>query len=151
MDELIKILTRKKLSISSCESFTVGNFGARLGSVSGASLVYKGSLICYNTSIKVNVLKVNQETVERYGVVSKEVANEMCINGAKLFDSDICVSFTGNAGPSAMENKPVGLIYIGINFMGKIEVIECHLNGTRHENVNEAIEIALKKLLEKVE
>ena len=42
----------------------------------------------------------------------------MCVNGKQILDSDVCVSFTGNAGPDAMEGKPVGLVYIGILYQG---------------------------------
>ena len=74
----------------------------------------------------------------------------MCHNGRQLFNSDICISFTGNAGPSAMENKPVGLVYIGINYLDEIEVLECRLSGGRFEIVNEAIDIAINNILNKI-
>lgn len=150
MENLVRQLTKQGLTISSCESFTVGNFGAKIGSISGASKVYQGSLICYNTTIKIDVLGVAASLVKQYGVVSYEVAKEMCRNGRQFFNSDICISFTGNAGPSAMENKPVGLVYIGINYLDEIEVLECHLSGRRFEIVNEAIDIALNNILNKI-
>ena len=108
MDELAQILKEKDISISSVESFTVGGFASLIGSISGISQVYRGSLVSYQTRIKRDVLHIDQKIIDNYGVVSNEVAGLMAINGQKMFDSDICISFTGNAGPTAMENKPVG-------------------------------------------
>lgn len=147
MKQLVELLKKKQLTISSCESFTVGYFGSSIGSVSGASQVYQGSLICYNTLIKINVLHVNQETVNKYGVISKQVAYEMCENGANLFKSDLCISFTGNAGPDVMENKPVGLVYMGINYKGTIEVYEKIFKGNRLEVIYQAIEFIKEKII----
>lgn len=146
MKELVHTLINKNLTISSCESFTVGQFGALVGSIPGASSTYKGTLVTYATEIKINVLHVDENTAKHYGVVSHEVAYEMCLKGKELFDSDICISFTGNAGPEAMEDKPVGLVYIGINVLGKIETYEYHLIGTRASIQKQAVMIATRKL-----
>lgn len=146
MKELVHHLIEEGLTISSCESFTVGNFGAQVGSIPGASKTYKGTLVTYQTCIKTDVLKVDKELVERYGVVSHEVAYAMCKNGRELFNSDLCVSFTGNAGPEAMEDKPVGLVYLGINDRGTIHTYEYHLVGSRSSIQLQAIKKAIELL-----
>ena len=102
MDELAKLLIQFNISISSVESFTVGNFATMLGSVPGISKVYKGSLITYQNETKERLLSITHDVIEKYGVVSKEIASLMCINGKQILDSDICISFTGYAGPDAM-------------------------------------------------
>ena len=51
--------------------------------------------------------------IDTYGVVSQEIAGQMASHGKNLLNVDYCVSFTGNAGPTAMEGKPVGEVYIG--------------------------------------
>ncbi len=150
METLLSALKQNNLTISSCESFTAGSFASQIGCIPGASTCFKGSLVCYQTSMKVKLLEISQDVVLQYGVVSREVAYLMCQNGTKLFDSDICVSFTGNAGPTAMENKPVGLIYIGINFCGDIEVLECFLSGDRLSIIRQAVEIAKNNLITKL-
>ena len=96
MDELAKLLIQFNISISSVESFTVGNFATMLGSVPGISKVYKGSLITYQNETKERLLSIPHDVIEKYGVVSKEIASLMCINGKQILDSDICISFTGN-------------------------------------------------------
>ncbi len=73
----------------------------------------------------------------------------MCINGKQILNSDICVSFTGNAGPEAMEGKPVGLVYIGILYEG-VNIYELNLKGSRTEIQQQAIDFVIKKLIEKV-
>ena len=133
MNELAQLLIQNNISISSVESFTVGNFAAMLGSVPGISKVYKGSLITYQSMTKERLLSIDHQLIEKYGVVSKEIASLMCVNGKAILDSDICVSFTGNAGPEAMEEKPVGEVYIGLNYFGQISVYRLELSGSRYD------------------
>ena len=131
MDELAKLLIQFNISISSVESFTVGNFATMLGSVPGISKVYKGSLITYQNETKERLLSIPHDVIEKYGVVSKEIASLMCINGKQILDSDICISFTGNAGPDAMEGKPVGLVYMACCVKGKTVVKRYQFKGNR--------------------
>lgn len=151
MNELAQLLISQNITISSVESFTVGNFASMLGSIPGISKVYKGSLVTYQSTTKERLLSIDHDIIERYGVVSKEIASLMCVNGKAILDSDICVSFTGNAGPDAMENKPVGEVYIGINFKDDIAVYRLNLKGSRKEIVSQAIDFAVRKLIAKVQ
>lgn len=150
MNELAQLLIQNNISISSVESFTVGNFAAMLGSVPGISKVYKGSLITYQSMTKERLLSIDHQLIEKYGVVSKEIASLMCVNGKAILDSDICVSFTGNAGPEAMEEKPVGEVYIGLNYFGQISVYRLELFGSRYDIVEKAIQFITKKMIEKL-
>ena len=99
MEELAQLLIQRNISISSVESFTVGGFAKTIGSISGISAVYRGTLVSYQTRIKRDVLHIDEKIIDQFGVVSKEVAGLMAIQGQKMFDSDVCISFTGNAGP----------------------------------------------------
>ena len=150
MNELAQLLIQNNISIISVESFTVGNFAAMLGSVPGISKVYKGSLITYQSMTKERLLSIDHQLIEKYGVVSKEIASLMCVNGKAILDSDICVSFTGNAGPEAMEEKPVGEVYIGLNYFGQISVYRLELSGSRYDIVEKAIQFITKKMIEKL-
>ena len=151
LQELGKKLIESTLTISSAESLTGGLFGAKLCEVSGISKVYQGSLVTYQDDVKINLLKVKEETINKYGAVSLECAYEMVKNVQEIFNTDISVSFTGNAGPNPSEGKPVGLVYVGIYFLGDIEVLELNLNGTREEIRNECINVVSKKILKKIE
>ena len=147
MDELAKLLIQFNISISSVESFTVGGFANRIGSISGISAVYRGSLVSYQTRIKRDVLHIDEKIIEKFGVVSKEIAGLMAIHGQRMFESDLCISFTGNAGPTAMEGKPVGLIYIGIAYAGEIHTFCFELAGTRDDIKKQAILLGIEKIL----
>lgn len=146
MEDVGQYLINHNISISTVESFTAGGFASSLGDISGISKVFKGGLITYQTIIKEDVLGIDHEVVEKYGVVSREVAGLMAIKGAEMFDSDLCVSFTGNAGPSAMEDKPVGMIFIGICYNDKINIFNYQLNGSRKQVKEQAIELAWYEL-----
>ena len=151
--EAINKLFRKfGRTLGSVESFTGGLFAETITSVPGASHFYKGGLVTYASEEKNRLLGISYDVIDQYGVVSREVAAQMAANGQKLLNVDYCVSFTGNAGPEAMENKPVGLIYIGVAIYDKVEVYEFNLLGDRKdiqkEGVKNALEILEKKIYE---
>lgn len=148
MEELAEILKARNLSIASIESFTVGGFASLIGSINGISQIYRGSLVSYQTRIKRDILHIDEKIIDCYGVVSKEIAGLMAINGQKMFDCDICISFTGNAGPSAMEGKPVGLIYIGVAYLSSIHTYGFELSGSRQDIQKQAILLGIEKILQ---
>ena len=120
-------------TLGSVESFTGGLFAKEVNAVSGASHFFKGALVTYASEEKNRILGISYQDIDQYGVVSKEVAAQMAANGQKLLNVDYCVSFTGNAGPDAMEGKPVGLVFIGVAIYDKVEVYEFNLEGSREE------------------
>ena len=150
LQNLGNVLIENNLTICSAESLTGGLFGAKLCEVSGISKVYKGSLVAYQDDVKIELLKVKKETIDEYGAVSLECAYEMVKNVQQIFNTDISVSFTGNAGPTGSEGKPVGLVYIGLYFLGEIEIMELNLKGNREEIRNECLLAISKKILKKL-
>lgn len=147
MKELVELLKKKNLTISTIESFTAGLFASELGSISGASKVFKGSLIAYQNDTKLNVLKIKSKTIEDYGVISLECAKEMAINGFELFQSDICVSFTGNAGPHVLESKDVGLWYSYILYKEREIAITFKSHLKRNQCRKEAVKIVSERII----
>ena len=145
--EVNSYLRERGLALGSVESFTGGLFAQQITSVSGASKFYKGGYITYATEEKVNLLLIPQSEVDKYGVVSKEIAYHMANNARQLLKVDVCVSFTGNAGPDAMEGKPVGEVHIGIATKESAQVYSLLLKGNRNEIQEQAVEFALEKLL----
>lgn len=135
-------------TLGSVESFTGGSFASAVTSVPGASHFFKGALITYATEEKNRILGISWNTIDEYGVVSQEVAGEMAAHGKKLLNVDYCISFTGNAGPEAMEDKKVGEVYIGLAFFDTVQVYAYQLEGNRNEIQNKAIKIAFD-ILEK--
>ncbi len=151
--EINKLFREKGLTLGSVESFTGGLFAKTITAVSGASRFYKGGLVTYATIEKARLLGIKQEDIDKYGVVSKEIALQMAEKGRKVLDVDVCVSFTGNAGPDAMEGKPVGEVYIGLAYQDEVKVYPFLLKGDRNsiqeEGVKNALDIIKKNIFEK--
>jgi len=133
MEALVQLLKEKHLTIGSVESLTAGMFCEKVANIPGASAVLVGGVVTYATRIKTDVVHVKEETAQKWGVVSSQCAQEMACNGRELLDCDICVSFTGNAGPSSMEGKPCGMVFAAIATKEECQVFEFQLSGSRQE------------------
>ena len=145
---VIGLLQEKGLTLTTTESLTGGMLSARLTNVPGASDVFKQGLVTYSNRAKRKLLDVKKSTLKKEGAVSKKTAKEMAKNGARITGSDICISLTGNAGPTAMEEKPVGLLYIGCAYHDQVTVQEFHLTGQRAKIRENAVVKALTMLRE---
>ena len=146
VEEVKANLIEQGMTLGSVESFTGGLFASTITSISGASKFYKGGYVTYATEEKVNLLQIPQNIIDQFGVISKEVAYYMANNGRHLLNVDVCVSFTGNAGPDAMENKPVGEVHIGIATAASAQIYSLNLQGDRNEIQRQAVEFVIKKL-----
>lgn len=142
MNDIVNLLKELNYTISSCESLTGGLFSKLITDIPGASEIFKGSIVCYTNEIKVNVVKIKSEIINKYGVVSPECALAMAQNVTKIFNTNVAISFTGNAGPNTLENKPVGLVYLAIVFQKYFLIEELNLRGTREEIRNEVVKQA---------
>lgn len=148
LQELMNSLNERKLTITAAESLTGGLFQQELTTLSGASSVFKGGVVCYSNEIKQQILQVNQETLEKHGAVSEQCAKELAENAARIFAADIGISFTGVAGPDELEGKPVGTVYIGIAVNGSPTMVEkITLSGTRDAIRNRSVKYGCYYLL----
>ena len=136
-----KLLIEKNISVSCTESCTGGLFAGALTDIPGISAVFERGIVTYSNRAKMEELGVSAETLERFGAVSPETAVEMADGLQKKTGSDLCVSVTGIAGPGGgTEEKPVGLVYIGIAYNGKTEAIKSqYRNVNRRWNRNYAV------------
>lgn len=148
VEQVNKLFREKGLTLGSVESFTGGLFASTITSISGASKFYKGGYVTYATEEKINLLMIPKDIIDRFGVVSKEVAYYMANNARQLLKTDYCVSFTGNAGPEAMEGKPVGEVHMCVASADRAQVYSLNLEGDRNEIQKQAVEYVLEKLLE---
>lgn len=115
MEEVSNLLKLNQLTISTAESCTGGSIAKELTSLEGSSVYFKGSAVTYATESKVELLGVQPKTIEQYSVVSEEVAREMAIGAKELFQTDLAVATTGNAGPlKGDSDKKVGTVCIAI-------------------------------------
>ena len=128
------LLIKNNLKISTAESCTGGMIASRLVSISGISDAFLEGAVTYSNEAKVRTLNVKEETLKKYGAVSEETAREMTEGIAKRTGSDIAVVTTGIAGPGGgTEEKPVGLVYIGLYYKGEVFVYKNVFNGNRQE------------------
>ena len=148
MKDLVSLFTEKKLTLSCAESLTGGLFASTITSIPGVSKLFKGGVVTYWNEAKANVISVSKDTIDEYGVVSSECASEMVRGVKKLFNTDVAISFTGNAGPTSMEGKPVGLVYIGIIIKETVFTFEYMFEGDRNQIREACVKQGIKKILE---
>ena len=146
---VVNLLEKNELTISTAESCTGGLLAGRLINVPGVSDVYKEGFITYTNKAKRKTLGVNKSTLKKYGAVSEQTAKEMAVGAALAADTDISISITGIAGPDGGTNeKPVGLVYVGVCIKDIVHVEEFRFSGDR-ANVREQTVISALGLLRK--
>ncbi len=127
-----RTLIDRNITLSAAESCTGGLFASYMTKSAGISSVFRGGIIAYDNEIKINVLGVSASTLQAHGAVSEQTAREMALCVREKFSTDIGVGITGIAGPGgATEDKPVGLVYICVNFKGESKVARNIYGGNR--------------------
>ena len=145
LDALAERVARKLLdqglSLSSAEACTGGLFAARMTELAGSSRFFDRSIVTYSNQAKLDHLGVTAETLETYGAVSPETAQEMAEGLAKVSGSDVCISVTGIAGPGGgTPEKPVGTVYIAVVHQGQTHTVQAHtVNVARAYNRNHSV------------
>jgi nicotinamide-nucleotide amidase len=115
--ELVELLTKKELSLSTAESCTGGLIAKLITDVPGASKIFAGSVVAYSNEIKQNILNVPKDIIDRYGAVSHETVEAMANNIKSIFKTDIAVSVSGIAGPGGEQpSKKTGTVCFGFAF-----------------------------------
>ena len=142
------MLYRQTLSVA--ESLTGGLVAAKLVSVPGCSECLMEGLVTYSNESKIARLGVNRSTIETFGAVSSQVACQMA-SGLIRTGVDFAISTTGIAGPGGgSEEKPVGLVYIGVADEMKCNATECRFEGSREEIRNLAANTAIFLLWKRI-
>lgn len=143
--EIGDLLRAKGLTLGTVESATGGLIAHLITNVAGSSDYFKGSVVSYANETKMNVIGVKKTTLDKYGAVSSQVAEEMAQGGRKLLNVDICVADTGIAGPGgATQGKAVGLFYIGLTHKNGVFTRKHEFSGTREQNKQDAAKAALE-------
>lgn len=144
---VVDLLLANKLTVTCAESCTGGMLSARLINVPGVSEVYKTGLVTYSNKAKRKYLNVKKGTLQKYGAVSTQTAEEMAKGAAFFTKADVAVAVTGIAGPDGgTDEKPVGLVFIACSVKGKVTVKKFQFNGGR-QKVREATTTAALMLL----
>ena len=148
-EEVGELLRQKGLTLGVVESATGGLISHRITNVPGSSDYYKGSVTAYSNEVKIKVLGVKEDTINQYGVVSAQVAEEMAQGGRKVLAVDMCLADTGIAGPTGTTPKKLaGLFYIGLSHQNGTFSRKHNFLGSRKQNKHNAAEAALSWLKE---
>ncbi len=155
MDELntlAGLLVENNLTITTAESCTGGLIAGRLVDYPGISTVFKEGHVTYSAEAKCKYLGIDMSLIDRFGVVSAEVAEAMARGALKAADADIALSTTGIAGPDGGDaDHPVGLVYIACAFHDKVSVRRFVFPGDRSEVRTQAVTEALKLAIETIQ
>lgn len=142
--ELGKLLLSRKLTMGTVESCTGGEIASKISSIPGSSAYYKGSLITYATELKEKILNIPNESIQKYNVVSSQIAEEMVKKAANILNTDLVISSTGIAGPEGgTEDIPIGTIYISCGNQSRILTQKLKLSKNRERNIEAASVLAL--------
>lgn len=125
-----QLMTEKNLTIALAESLTGGMVSKQLSDLPGASQFFIGSVVCYHPRLKVQLCRVNAATIREHGIVSEAVAREMALGIQQVAGSDISISTTGYAGPSAPE-LDAGKVYVGFAIKNQLKVKFFRFDGNR--------------------
>lgn len=139
-EKIVSLLKERKQTVSFAESMTAGGLAYKITNVPGSSSVLKESYVTYSNEVKHKLLNVSYETIEKFDVVSEEVAQEMAVGLKKATNSDLCVSITGYAGP---EGKNVGTYCVGILYQDTLYTMTCHVMGNREKVRQRAVNYTL--------
>jgi nicotinamide-nucleotide amidase len=137
--ELGNALTKKKIRIALAESCTGGLVCQHLTNIPGSSFWFDRGFVTYSNESKIELLKVSQDTLLKFGAVSKEVASEMALGALNESHAQIALSITGIAGPSGGSiEKPVGTVFFAIAYQNKIIFNASKVFPGSRENIRES-------------
>ncbi len=146
--KLAEKLIEKNITISFAESCTGGLLVSTLTLNPGVSSILNESYVTYSNESKVRLLGVKEETISKYGVVSKEVAYEMARGLKNKTSVKLAISSTGNAGPTKGDEKePIGRVFVGIAY-DSINTYQLDLDGSREEVIKKVVEFVYSKIEE---
>jgi nicotinamide-nucleotide amidase len=150
-----RILKEKQLTVATAESCTGGKIAQLFASVPGASTYFKGSVVCYATEVKMNVLGVSKDLIAQHSVVSKEVASAMALSVQKIMQTDYAIATTGNAGPTKGDaDAELGTVCIALATPNGVIVEEFNFGQPREKVIDRAVikslELLQKEILKNV-
>ena len=147
-----RLLKQHQKTIATAESCTGGKIAEVLTSVAGASSYFKGSIVCYATEVKINLLGIDETLINQHPVVSAEVVKEMALNVKKIMKTDYAIATTGNAGPSKGDSKAeIGTVFIAVATPQDVVIQEFNFGQPRDKvidrAVNKSLEMVQKEIL----
>ncbi len=145
-EQALGLLRDRDATLAVAESLTGGRLAALVTSVPGASSVFLGGVVSYATQVKIDVLGVAPETVQRHGVVSAQCAAEMAGGVRDLLGSTHALATTGVAGPGPADGIPAGTVFVAVAGPGGVTGLALELSGDRSEIADRTCHEALSAL-----
>jgi nicotinamide-nucleotide amidase len=146
-----RLLKQHQKTIATAESCTGGKIAEVLTSVAGASHYFKGSIVSYATEVKINLLNIEETVINKYSVVSAEVAKEMAQNVKKIMNTDYAIATTGNAGPSKGDSKAeIGTVFIALATPQEFVIQEFNFGQPRDKVIDRAVNKSLEMLQKEI-
>ena len=131
-----KMLKERKQTASSAESCTGGYIAHLLTLDAGASSNYKGTVVCYDNQVKIDVLKVSKKDIDELGAVSEPVVIQMVKGALEVLKTDYAIATSGIMGPDGgSEKKPVGMVWVAVGNKDKIVTKEFQFRFDRVRNI----------------
>lgn len=147
----VALLKEKGLTVATAESCTGGMIAAAITDVAGASRVFGTGVVSYSCDCKMKLLGVSAATLDAEGAVCAATAAQMAEGVRHVGDAAIGVSVTGEAGPIAAENHPVGTVFIGLADTDGTVTEEHHFEGDRAAIRRQAACAVLSLLVRRLE
>jgi nicotinamide-nucleotide amidase len=144
--EIFERLVPRELRMSVAESCTGGLIAHEITNLPGASLFFDLGVVSYSEGSKRSVIGVGASLLRKHGTVSEEAAVAMAEGVRRLTDTDVSLAITGIAGPAALEDKDVGLVYMAVSLKDMIESKGMSFKGDRETVKRKASLEALKFL-----
>lgn len=145
------LLLERKQTLSIAESCTGGYISHLITKVPGCSAYFEGSVVSYSYEVKKIDLKVNAETLEKYGAVSRQVVEQMAIGAREKYRTDYAIAASGIAGPGGgTPEKPVGTIWIAVASKNRIVSEKFQFGNNRERNIDRSALAALNMLRKEI-
>jgi nicotinamide-nucleotide amidase len=146
-----QLLKQQNKTISTAESCTGGKIAQVLTSVTGASAYFKGSIVCYATETKIEVLGLSEVLIQTESVVSAAVAKQMAINIKNMMKTDYAIATTGNAGPTKGDaDAEVGTVFIALATHNEVIVEEFNFGQPREKVIDRTVVQSLQMLRKEI-
>ena len=133
--EIIDLANLTKTVIASAESCTGGMVSSAITDIPGSSTIFECGFVTYSNMSKIELLGVNEKTLNLYGAVSEEVAGEMAVGAINNSKASLAISITGIAGPGGSNVKPEGMVCFSIAFENEIKLTETKKWGALGRNI----------------
>jgi nicotinamide-nucleotide amidase len=131
------LLVNKKMTLCTAESCTGGNIARLITGIPGSSSFFKGSVIAYDNSVKMQMLGVQSETILKFGAVSEQTVSEMASGARIRLNTDYAIATSGIAGPDGgSAEKPVGTVWIAVSSINETLAKKFVFGNDRIVNIN---------------